>query len=371
MRLKGKLLSQRFVVGSLAVLVCLPMGLCAARKIKVPKAAKVPRLDFTPTIDEQVAVPGDTLWALCEKATGKPWVWPRVWAMNPGITNPHWLYPGDVIRFRTDIPIKPRQATLVSSSMEIPEANEEDTDKAQQGPKVETVSTAVAPVKDKTNLTTRIANTMFVTSDELQAAGRLTNALPDHVLLGVNDKVFLTFPRQTPFKVGDRFLVCRTRAEVRHPVSGRKWGYMSEVTGIAKVDAVESEVGRARLTGVAREVERGNFVIPLTEDTMVSVTPKPAGKSIEAVVLAVEDDTTVAGEQRRVFIDKGKSDGLDRGSRLAVRSHGDPVTETDRHFPNVDVAQLLVIDAKDNASTCLIVDATQEVWPGDPVISVP
>lgn len=371
MRPKCRLLSPPFVMGSLAVLLCLPMGLCAARKIKVPKARKAPSLEFTARVDEQVAIPGDTLWAMCERATGKPYVWPRVWAMNPGITNPHWIYPGDVVRFNPNVPIKPRQATLVASDMDIPQASEQAADRQTQGPTVEIIAPPPPPSRDKTHMTQRIANVMWVTPQELEASGRLTNALPDHVLLALNDRIFVTFPKQTPFKVGDRFLVYRTRAEVNHPLTGRRVGYMSEVTGIATVDAVEKDVGRARLTGVAREVERGNYLMPFTEDTMVTVTPKPASKSIEAVVLAVEDDTAVAGEQRRVFIDKGKNDGLERGARLAVQSHGDPVTDTDKNFPDTDLAQLVVIDSKDTASTCLVVDAYQEVWPGDPVYSIP
>jgi hypothetical protein len=41
---------------------------------------------------------GDTLWSLCSKYFNDPWRWPRLWAANPSITNPHWIFPGDVIR---------------------------------------------------------------------------------------------------------------------------------------------------------------------------------------------------------------------------------------------------------------------------------
>src|SRR5262249_451130 len=27
-----------------------------------------------------------------------PWEWPRVWALNPELQNPHWIYPGEQIR---------------------------------------------------------------------------------------------------------------------------------------------------------------------------------------------------------------------------------------------------------------------------------
>jgi len=44
---------------------------------------------------------GDTLWSLCSKYFGDPWRWPRLWAANPSITNPHWIFPGDIIRLGT------------------------------------------------------------------------------------------------------------------------------------------------------------------------------------------------------------------------------------------------------------------------------
>ena len=29
-----------------------------------------------------------------------PWCWPQLWAENPQVTNPHWIFPGDVLRLR-------------------------------------------------------------------------------------------------------------------------------------------------------------------------------------------------------------------------------------------------------------------------------
>ena len=49
--------------------------------------------------DVHVVQPGDTLWDLSSKYLNSPWVWPRVWSYNPHITNPHWIYPGQVVRF--------------------------------------------------------------------------------------------------------------------------------------------------------------------------------------------------------------------------------------------------------------------------------
>ena len=56
--------------------------------------------------DEQEASPsgpenhpvkeGDTLWDLSDRYLESPYEWPRLWSYNPEITNPHWIYPGQV-----------------------------------------------------------------------------------------------------------------------------------------------------------------------------------------------------------------------------------------------------------------------------------
>src|SRR5215471_16429424 len=44
-------------------------------------------------------VRGDTLWDLSQHYLGTPWYWPKVWSYNPAIANPHWIYPGNQVRF--------------------------------------------------------------------------------------------------------------------------------------------------------------------------------------------------------------------------------------------------------------------------------
>ncbi|WP_029810713.1 LysM peptidoglycan-binding domain-containing protein, partial [Vibrio parahaemolyticus] len=42
-----------------------------------------------------VVVKGDTLWDISAMYLDSPWLWPRLWQVNPDIDNPHLIYPGD------------------------------------------------------------------------------------------------------------------------------------------------------------------------------------------------------------------------------------------------------------------------------------
>jgi hypothetical protein len=40
---------------------------------------------------------GDTLWDISSVFLNQPWHWPKLWRLNPEISNPHLIYPGDII----------------------------------------------------------------------------------------------------------------------------------------------------------------------------------------------------------------------------------------------------------------------------------
>ena len=74
-----------------------------------------------------VVVKGDTLWGICQDLYGNPWVWPKVWQLNPFITNPHWIYPGTKLRVYYEIPKGFETVTAMEEVAPVPKVEPEVT----------------------------------------------------------------------------------------------------------------------------------------------------------------------------------------------------------------------------------------------------
>ncbi|OGR10663.1 MAG: hypothetical protein A2341_18415 [Deltaproteobacteria bacterium RIFOXYB12_FULL_58_9] len=327
--------------------------------------------EVQPSQDSHTVEPGDTLWDVTARVFGDPFLWPRVWSYNPEISNPNWIYPGDVIRFYPSREPLPSRTELIADRREMPQEEEavEQYEEPEEGPAVELVNTAPADRAPARQVNRFVG--LFVTPKELAEAGTLTNGRDDKMLFATGDTVYLSFPKDKQPKPGERYMIYRTLGRVVHPRTKEPYGFMTQVTGFASVEALaEGDVTRARVDSTVVEVERGQYVTPLMEDFFNAVQPKATSAEVAGVVLAVQfDGGVVAGEHQVVFVDKGSSHGLFRGNRLEVVSHGDPYTGKVAGMPNHSIAELMVMQANETASTCLVTQSLREIEPGAMVVS--
>lgn len=327
--------------------------------------------------DTYTVQPGDTLWEISQRFLGNPWYWPKVWSFNPEIENPHWIYPGNLVRFYPTADDLPTQlegeeptpdelGEVTLGSLHAPNLfnQEEDVVEISQGMKL-VQSTARKDV---------IRQDGLVTSRELEEAGVIDRAWAEKEMLSASDRVYLRFRGVGALRVGDLYSVFRTVGEVKHPVTRLKFGYLTRVVGVVRLVGVEKN---GTVVGVIdqsiEEIHRGFFVGPLGNFDK-QVIAKPSARQIDGVILcSAEPSLPFMGESHLLFIDKGTKDGVEEGNLFTVVRQGDPLRSKDpeevKRLPLEDVATILVIDAKETASAGMVVRSLREVVAGDRVIA--
>jgi hypothetical protein len=139
-----------------------------------------------PQVSETHSVQGgDTLWDLCSKYLNSPWYWPKIWSYNPQLTNPHWIYPGNELRFYPSDE-GPTQIDA-SAQISVPESDDSSTVIEGQLDPGELVR-ATGQIGAAAPKSFFAAHIGFVSAKEHETSGEIVNAEAESYLLSDYDK---------------------------------------------------------------------------------------------------------------------------------------------------------------------------------------
>lgn len=304
---------------------------------------------------------GDTLWDLCSKYLNSPWYWPKIWSYNPQLTNPHWIYPGNEVRFYpgdeelpTEIDVG-RSLSVEDEDLVIPGVLTDD----ELVKTVGTVETGRTPLDS--------VWTSFVgilSKDAIERAGRIVNSTSESIMLMDGVRVYIE--GDEPMRQGERYAVFRAVREIVHPITGESYGRAIEIVGGLEITDTTPEVATGRITEAFRPIQRGDLIgkWPASFATRV----RPVTNSQDAVGYILETASDVLGplgEHSMVYIDQGRNDGVQNGNTFVVYHRGDRYTYETNGLPREAVGLLMVIDAQDKASTAVVVNSAYELHVGD------
>ncbi|MHB8873921.1 MAG: LysM peptidoglycan-binding domain-containing protein [Myxococcaceae bacterium] len=314
---------------------------------------------------------GDTLWDLSQRFLGSPWYWPKVWSYNPEIANPHWIYPGNLVRFFPSGEEVPTQVEVGTG----PEP-EETVEAADRLPEESSGVTVAGKIGYTPKQSARFSNVGFVTKKELDEAGVIDSSFSEHTLLSYPDTVYISFKRKSDAKIGDRYVIFKTKSEVVHPVTGNDYGYLTQFLGTVKVMSMTPKLVTALIETTADEVSRGDLIGPMGEQLAKNVTLRANERELKGFIIATMDPAiTMLGEHHLVIIDRGSSDGVQAGNTFTVirqsdgkRADFNNPAEAEDELPIEDVATCMAVDVKDKATTCMLTRSLRELVIGDRVV---
>lgn len=312
---------------------------------------------YGPTPELHVVRSGDTLWDICFYYFNDPWQWPKVWSYNAQVTNPHWIYPGDLIR------LIPRG--LFMSQQPDPTGTGDGGD----GTGTEPSDTVPAPAR---RFGVSLKQTAFVEQSDLETSMKIDGSVDDKELLASGDAVYISYPKGKAPKVGTTYSIYTADHEVKD-----KGSYV-RILGTVTVREVKKD---KRARGVIREanteIERGALVGPLVRElkTVPPVAPK-VNAAGEIIALLTRDQ--LVGEGEVVFIDLGEKSGLEVGNRMNVVRRGDALSESsgkakdvgknDTRFPTRALGEVVIVEVGPKMSIGLVTLSVQEMGVGDRVL---
>jgi hypothetical protein len=292
---------------------------------------------------------GDTLWDICDHYYADPWSWPQVWAYNKQVTNPHWIYPGDRVRLLGAPTFSGRSMRTRSEALRVRGGGG-----GYQTPVVQ------------------LRQNGFVDPKELERTGSVSGAPVEKLLLSERDEIYVESNDKFKPQRGQYYSVYRVRQEL--DADGKKVGYLVEILGTVQVKSVNDKgVGTALITESINPIERGDRIGPLRR-RLARVPVQAAGQTVEGTVLATMRDKKYVGSEDLVFVSQGKNQGVRDGNRFLVVRRGDAykrlIQEQDdenTNYPLETIAEITIVDAKDDSSVGLVTRSTKEIKIGDKV----
>lgn len=309
----------------------------------VPGAAVVPK--------SYVVQTGDTLQGIAGFFFGNPDLWPEIWSLNPEITNPNWIYPG-------------QRLVLVTESEAIPEPKAE-------GPKI------LFAARWKPG-TVFLRNPGFVDKDIEEASGKIIGSFHENKYLSHLNTVYIKYKKGKAPSVGATATVYKIEKKVKDPHKKKKkkkiHGKLVRILGTVKVTQVDEEhrLAKAVLTESLDAIERGDLVGPVRWK-LATVAPVEASLDLEGHIIETLTPVTTLGQHHVVFIDLGYEDGVIEGNQLMVVRKRDHYMESinkkdaDPDFPWETIGKVMVLEALKKTSTCLMVESSWDIKVGDKV----
>ncbi len=307
---------------------------------------------------------GDTLWSIAEQLYDDPWYWPSLWSYNPQITNPHQIYPGDVLYLsRRSAPAAAAASKAITHA----------------------TSRFSAPKRPQVELVRRVG---YISSRDYRESGSIESSREERNMLGQLDEAYVRFTMRRCsdesgkdkdpdafvgpcVRDGDRYTVYRVEREVVHPLTNKIVGYKINFLGEGKVLRTVRPLVSVLVTRSYSEISRGDLVTNVFEP-LVLTRAMPNKVELVATIIDFHHETTAAGQYHYVYIDKGADDGVEKGNRFEIMWRGDGLRRGQvpnlKDYPDEQIGIATVIEAYDRHCLAVLTNSVREIERGMPAV---
>lgn len=352
---------RRIIWGVAALIAFVALARCAS--------AQAPVVSDTTNEVSYTVKNGDTLWGLARTYLKDPFRWPDLFRRNADVVkNPHWIYPGEVIRIPASA-VKPEALSQLSNPNVVA--------------RVATVSRRMTVFAAPTGRAVSKASGAGATPDKYRApgvrageiesapfvdrnggprfAGKITAAVDRPAIstsaaeahFQLNDQLYVNLPKGMAPRLGDRYLAYTLGDEIEDV------GQLIVPTAILQIERITA--GQPPVVRVIRqfgEVRIGQRLISAPTAVAVTRLPQAIGAGMTGKVLLVHQDPVLPSVQHYVVLSPTSRDGISVGDEFTLvdntMGRDDPTPA-----PPVSAAIAQVVKVTGYATTAIIVSQIQ------------
>lgn len=343
--------------------------------------------------EEYMVQPGDTLFDICDQLLSEAGYWPKLWALNPEIKNPHFIFPNMKLRFYPGDDETPPYLQVVTEDDVIPidkgDLDEHELvaekviypqDVFEETPATEVIGPSqVEALTDEMLVVGKIfdANEVklqvpgFIFQQEKEPLAVVVGGREGEISVAPGDRIFMTAVGS--IAAGSTYSVLRRGGSIASPLSGDFVGYKYYFVGnVTAQKPIGGDVYVAKMLDNSRlTILPGDIVVNFISTARVVPASTQGGSfsAAQATVVGFQfDGQEYSSHGQTVFLDKGNSGGLSPGQYLPLfQTPGLPASTLHRDLPEdyEQVAVLRVIDTTDAGACAYVVSNSREIRIGD------
>lgn len=309
---------------------------------------------------EYIVKKGDTLWDISNTFLKSPWKWPEIWHVNPQISNPHLIYPGDAIRL---VYIDGVARLTLERTVRLAPG---DT-KLEPSIRVLPTESAIAAIP-LDRIDSFLSRSRIVNPADLESAPYILAGAEKRLVVGAGDKAYARGALENNNSYG----VFRQGDLLKDPITKEVLGSHALSIGAVSVRATEGDISTLTVVRTSEEIRLGDRLLP-SEDRAVDSTfyPSAPEADINGLILAVEGGVSQVGKMNVVIINRGQREGLEVGNILAIYKQGelirDRVTGKGVQLPDERAGLLMIFRTFEKTSFGLVLEADRSLSTMDKV----
>ena len=290
---------------------------------------------------------GDTLWSICEKYYGDPYLWPELWEMNQFVTNPHWISPGDIIKL------------FEYKEIKLPPVKEVVKQKKQP---VTIRKLMGVNVSSFTNV-----NALGLLLHEMIVPwGKIFDFKAEKILLSEGDTVYVKTYKEN-IKPGDKFTIYSISDPINHPLTRQEFGYIYSFKGILEMGKAQKGYHIAKISESFKTIYKNDLLIPY-HPVSSCILPIPYKDDIAAHVVAAKDELELLGQYSVVYIDAGSKKNIQKGNIFEAiqerESTSEPLTKETVALPPTILGKILILKTTEDTSVGVVFWASKNFTNG-------